>query len=173
MTMNEKRQIKYPNTDYFQFSNLNPKGNITGDCVIRAVAGATGFSWNDTYDALCELGKKLGRTPTDRKTFDTFLTKFKDCIKMKQPKHSNNKKVTCKELIDYYNDLGIRNLKIFASVGAHHVTTILDTSDSEKPKYKVHDIWDSSNEKVGSYYILFEYNNKIKDYILTYRDCNF
>ena len=171
MTMNEKRQIKYPNTDYFQFSNLNPKGNITGDCVIRAAAAvSSGGSWNDTYDALTELGKKTGRTPTDRKTYDKYLTTFGDCIRMKQPKHNNNTKVTCRELIDFYNELGMPNLKIFASVGAHHVTAILDTSFTDKPKYKVHDIWNCSNEKVGSYYIFFDYLNKPRESILEYKD---
>ena len=158
MTMNEKRMAMYPETDYFKFNNLNPKGNITADCSIRALAGVTDKTWDETYDAVCRLGKKLGLMPSDRKIYEKYFKSI-GChyVKVKQPKHANNKKVTCKELIDFYNERGLSNFKIFASVGSHHVVAIINTSDSmHQPKYKVHDVWNSSNEYVGSYYMLFD-----------------
>lgn len=36
--------------------NPNPLGKTTGDCVVRAIAIATGRSWRETYDGLCEMG---------------------------------------------------------------------------------------------------------------------
>lgn len=36
--------------------NLNPRGKHVGDCVVRAIAKATGQSWDDTYTALCLQG---------------------------------------------------------------------------------------------------------------------
>ena len=39
-----KRKIP-ENTKYFTYLNLNPKNRKAGDCVIRAIAYATGLSW--------------------------------------------------------------------------------------------------------------------------------
>ena len=36
--------------------NVNPKNKKTGDCVIRAVAVATGLGWDKTYKGLAEAG---------------------------------------------------------------------------------------------------------------------
>ena len=36
--------------------NPNPLGKQTGDCVVRAIAIATGQSWRDTYRELCKVG---------------------------------------------------------------------------------------------------------------------
>ena len=37
--------------------NPNPLGKQTGDCVVRAIAIATGQSWRDTYRELCKVGE--------------------------------------------------------------------------------------------------------------------
>lgn len=38
--------------------NLNPLGKHVGDCVVRAVAKATGISWDEAYTALTVQGYK-------------------------------------------------------------------------------------------------------------------
>lgn len=167
MTMNEKRMRMFPDTKYFHYKNLNPKGNITGDCVIRAIAAVTGNSWEFIYDELYQYGKKVYTTMTDRKTYRKYLEDNYNCIRLKQPKHSDNTKVTCKELIDYYNKLGFKGLSIFAHVGAGHVVAICNESTNEnQPEYKNIDIWDSSNEYVGVYYVFNNLNNYTEDKLI-------
>ena len=36
--------------------NPNPLGKVTGDCVVRALAIATGQSWRQVYEDLCDIG---------------------------------------------------------------------------------------------------------------------
>ena len=52
------RQEKYPDTETFHYYNCNPKNKIASDCVVRAIATATGISWEDTLQALTDLSKK-------------------------------------------------------------------------------------------------------------------
>ncbi len=150
MTMNEKRQAKYPDNKYFKYFNPNPKGRITTDCVIRAVAGGCNVTWQQAFDMLAEAGRKEGYTVNERKNLDKVL-KEAGWTRMKQPKHDDGTKVTVKDLIDYYSTFG-KPVRIIASVGAHHVVAIFNSEKSGR-EYKVHDIWDSSKEKVGVYYI--------------------
>lgn len=52
---------------------FQPNTHKDGDCVIRACVKATGKTWYQVYDALCEIGRKLQRMPNDRKCVDIFL----------------------------------------------------------------------------------------------------
>ena len=40
----------------FEYLNLNPSQKIVGDCVVRAIALATGDNWDKTYIGLSILG---------------------------------------------------------------------------------------------------------------------
>lgn len=153
MTMNEKRMKQYPDTKYFKYFNANPKGRITTDCVIRAVAKGLGTTWEVAFDKLSAIARKDGYTITSRQCFDKLLKK-EGWVRMKQPKHDDGTKVTCEELIDYYSQFA-GEVRIIASVGAHHINCIVNANEHThgKREYKVHDIWNSSNEKVGVYYI--------------------
>ena len=44
--------------------NPNPHGSSVGDCVVRAVASATGQSWEQAYIALALTGYALGDMPS-------------------------------------------------------------------------------------------------------------
>ena len=46
-------------TATFHFHNENPKGRRTGDCVIRAIARASGDSWDDTLTGLFKVALKM------------------------------------------------------------------------------------------------------------------
>lgn len=152
-TMNEKRMRQYPDTEYFKYFNANPKGRITTDCVIRAISKGLGITWEAAFDKLTAIARKEGYTITERHCFDKLLKK-EGWIRMKQPKHDDGTKVSCKELIDYYSGF-LSDVRIIASVGAHHINCIVDANENTigDREYKVHDIWNSSNEKVGVYYI--------------------
>lgn len=52
---------------------FQPNVHKDGDCVIRAVVKATGRTWYQVYDALCEIGREMQRMPNDRKCVDKYL----------------------------------------------------------------------------------------------------
>lgn len=55
----------------FSYFNPNPEGKQVGDCTVRAIAKATGKSWDETYVGLCLQGLKMGdmmRDADDDKT---------------------------------------------------------------------------------------------------------
>ena len=53
--------------------NPNPLGKQTGDCVIRAIAVATGRSWRETYRELARIGEIQGDLPNSNAVWGMFL----------------------------------------------------------------------------------------------------
>lgn len=53
--------------------NPNPLGKTVGDCVIRAVAIATGQSWRTTYRDLCRMGEYQGDLPNSNAVWGSYL----------------------------------------------------------------------------------------------------
>lgn len=46
------------------YFNPNPAGKAVGDCVIRAIAKATGRSWGEVYMDLAATGYELADMPS-------------------------------------------------------------------------------------------------------------
>lgn len=44
--------------------NPNPLGLQVGDCTVRALSAVTGRSWYETYDRLCDRGRRLANMPS-------------------------------------------------------------------------------------------------------------
>ena len=126
----------------FKKENINPKGWKTGDCVVRAIAGATGLSWQTVYYNLCSIGEKKCRMPNDKKTYEQYL-KDKGWIKQKMPvwydAFGNRNRYTVKELIDEYP-----NCIMIISMASHLTYaengTLVDT-------------WNCGSKSVGNYWI--------------------
>ena len=57
----------------YEFLNLNPDHIYTGDCVIRAVGTVLNQSWDDTYDDICDQGRKMHRMPSDNGVWGAYL----------------------------------------------------------------------------------------------------
>ena len=55
--------------------NPNPRGSSVGDCAVRAVAAATGRSWEQAYIALALTGYALGDMPSANRTWGAYLQK--------------------------------------------------------------------------------------------------
>lgn len=63
-------------SSHFVKSNPHPLGNgKIGDCVIRALSHATGKTWLQVYDELCEIGRRIYCPMVWRDSYDEFLTK--------------------------------------------------------------------------------------------------
>ena len=58
------------------FSNPNPKGAITGDCAVRAVAIANDMSWDLAYDILTDYGFQLKNLPNADSVWGSVLKDF-------------------------------------------------------------------------------------------------
>ena len=54
-------------------SNLNPYNQDTDDCVIRAIAAATGKGWETVYMSLSVLGCDMGRMPDNNTVWGKYL----------------------------------------------------------------------------------------------------
>lgn len=122
----------------YHYHNENPKGRKTDDCVIRAIATATGQTWDDTLRGLTECAIKHKYMINCPSLYDKYLKEL-GWEKQKQPRRSDNKRYRACEFVKKFKGITIANL------GAQHVACI---------KYgQVWDIWDSSNEVVGNYWV--------------------
>lgn len=57
----------------YKFCNPNPAGKSVGDCVIRAIAIATGQGWYETYLQLCMQGLTLADMPSANSVWGAYL----------------------------------------------------------------------------------------------------
>lgn len=152
MTINEKRQQKYPDTDYFTYYNANPKGKITTDCVARALSLGLNKPYNEVVMELAQLQCKTGLDNGDAKLYGKYL-KSLGWEKLKQPKHIDGTKYTgidfCKSLQkNNYKFPGIIDMSkkcLICNIGSHHIVCIKDN--------KIHDIWNCSKGKIGKIWI--------------------
>lgn len=146
-----KREQRYPNTEYFHFHNANPKGRICGDCVVRAIAAATGKSWDEVFDGLSTVAKKQKLMTNDVKCYEKYLESL-GWKKQKQPRKDDNTKYRgwefCRSLQEdpwrWTGMEGPGHPPIVAYIGTHHIVCIKDG--------KVWDHWNSTRGCIGNYY---------------------
>lgn len=153
MTKEEKRKLKYPDTDVFTYTNVNPKKKFTSDCTIRALTSALNLPYEEVARELFECSLKTYEHMSDRANIDFYL-KSKGFVKIKQPKYSDGSKYTgrefCRTLLESHGKRmlqleGYDTSRIFISIGAHHVAAVVDS--------KIVDTWDCSCYKVGTLYV--------------------
>ena len=53
--------------------NANPLHNRTDDCTIRAISKAMGQSWDDTFDDIVHLAKKMAQMPDANIVWGRYL----------------------------------------------------------------------------------------------------
>ncbi len=127
-------------TKVFHYHNENPKNNHTGDCVIRAIACATGKSWDEVLTELIPYCMKYKMLPDTTKCYEKYLADL-GWVKQKQPRKSDNTKYTGKEFCKL-----VKADKVYiCHIGGHHMICIKDK--------KVQDIWDSSDGCIGNFWI--------------------
>ena len=144
------------NTPYFTYYNANPKDKRSSDCVLRAISLATGKSWDEVLDDLVVFSHKYKEMPNDKKCFSKYLESMGFEIQ-KQPRKSDNTKYTGREFCNLLNGLytdsttdTVTSYDIVAKIGGHHLIAILLDNDN---RYKVFDIWDSTDGSIGNYWI--------------------
>lgn len=155
MTHEEKRRMKYPDTEYFHYYNANPKGKITTDCVIRAICTVLNEPYNNVVTEMALLQCNTGLDVSENKCIDKYM-QSKGWIRVKQPKKDNGKKYTGKEFCQtlmhpiYSEELNLTNLdfdinRILVHIGGHHVVAIMSG--------QIWDIWNSQNGTIGQVWV--------------------
>ena len=140
----ERRKNQYKDTTTFHWYNANPKGKITCDCAIRAVAAVLDITWAEAYNQMIEMSMKTGIMVNDPKLITKFI-ESKGFKKMSQPRNEFNKKITVKEFI-LHNKNYLKGKRILINAGAHHSSAIINC--------KVYDTWDCTWTKIGNWWVI-------------------
>ena len=158
MTMNEKRQKKYPDTDYFHYHNSNPKGKVTTDCVVRAVTTVLNQPYEQTLREMAEMTIKTGYMLNENKGIDAYM-KSKGWTKCKQPKKYDGTKYTGREFCrtlthpTYSEELQLTEKsfeihRVLAKIGGHHIVAIMSG--------QIWDTWNSADGSIGIVWVKTE-----------------
>lgn len=142
-----KRKIP-SNTQYFTYYNANPKDKTTGDCVIRAISKAMDKSWDEVFNALCDITKKYKLMPNDRKCYNRYL-KDNGWVECSQPRKWDNTKYTGKEFCNYLDETEA-GTSVIAHIGSHHIVAIVE---DYRNIHKIYDTWNSSSHCIGKYWV--------------------
>lgn len=148
----ERLMRKYPETSTFMWHNENPKGHITGDCTIRALATGLGITWDAALDGLRQIEKRYALC--DIKAIEKYLASM-GWVKHKQPRHSDGTKYTGGQFAKWLSiNHGDGRLGPVICTVANHMFCIKPTyhGDGTNCKYKVLDIWDSTGKCIGNYW---------------------
>lgn len=122
----------------FKNMNVNPKNKKTGDCVIRALVGASGKDYYQVSDELYELSKKTGHTMFSKQTYEKWL-ETNGFVKHKQPRKPDGTKYTVREI----KELVGQNTNAVISM-ANHLSCYVDGH--------IEDTWDCRYKTIGNYY---------------------
>lgn len=136
--------MKIPeDTRTFHYFNANPKNKRGGDCTARAISTALNQSWEDTIREMTEFGIKIGYVFNDKRTIEGYL-KSKGWVKQKQPRRNDNTRYTGSEFCKMRKSKNIKD-DVIAYIGRGHIVCIKDN--------KIQDIWNSSKNCIGNYFI--------------------
>lgn len=119
----------------FTYENVNPKGKVVGDCVIRAIAKTENKPWVEIFDNLTEIARKTYNVTSDTKVYSKYLNEKYEKINVFNKANGSKKRLKVKEICKLKGSYIVRI--------AGHVTAVVDGS--------IYDIWDCSNK--GSYII--------------------
>ena len=116
--------------------NINPKGRKTGDCAIRAVAVATGLSWDEAYQQLASAGFLLKVEMSEVEAIDAVLQANGFLVgKIKVEKGSRRPTVTkfAEQHTDWYAVARVANHLV--ACGRGNYVDIWDSGDRSVYKY--------------------------------------
>lgn len=119
----------------YRQKNINPKGHYVGDCVIRAIAEATGESWEKVYVELAVQGFIMADMPSSNHVWGTYLAS-----KGYEREIIPNTCPDCYSIADFADD---HPEGVFIVATGTHVVAVRDG--------KYIDTWDSGDE-VPVYY---------------------
>lgn len=117
--------------------NVNPSGRKASDCVIRAIMSATGKTWREVYDGLCNIGRELHDLPNTKRVYESYLENL-GWTKQKMPKFADGTRYTVAEFADA-NSAGVYVISV-----AKHMTILKHG--------ELLDTWNCSYKSVGNFW---------------------
>lgn len=118
-----------------RYINHNPSNKKTVDCVVRAIAGASGKSWEEVFDGLVVHARRIHTMPNGKECYEAYLKEI-GYTKHSIPKAKRGeKRMTAKQLAERADAI-IQQANHFVYSKEGHVV----------------DIWNSENRTVYSYY---------------------
>ncbi len=137
-------------TEYFHYYQANPAGKATGDCLIRAIAAATGMTWGETLDGLARFAGESILSNIYR-VFEPYLHRIgfqHHHMPLRADGHWPTGAKFCEMLDQKYQN----GEKIVAFIGRAHMTAVLPVQTSQGSKYKITDEFDCSDWVVSEYW---------------------
>lgn len=120
----------------YVFSNPNPLGLHTGDCVVRALSILLNQTWDRTYTDLCITGYSMGMMPSTNAVHQQYLKQF-GYVMRTLPSNCPNC-ITVKEFSEHFP-----KDSYLLAMGDHVVALISGN---------YYDIFDSGNELITYYF---------------------
>ena len=121
----------------FRYYNLNPNGNRTGDCVIRAIGAAMGKTWEEVLKDLYEYSLKHKLFLGNHELYGIYL-QDNGWTKHQIPYKRNGNMYCLKEWIKKHNKPAL------VIIDGNHLTYVINQ--------KVYDIWDCTEHMVHEYW---------------------
>ena len=150
MTQEERRRVKYPDTEFFRYHNVNPKNKITTDCVYRAISNAMQLPYEQVAREMTEMQINTGWDTGEGRLIDKYI-QSKGWKKHSQPKQydcdtDTMKKFTGKQFVNYLKSFNTSTKvkmfdRVIMNIGSEHLSCVIDG--------KIEDIWNCSNNCVG------------------------
>ena len=123
----------------FEKVNINHKNKKTCDCVVRALAGASGKPYNQIAQELFDIWMKTGYHISDKHCYEKWLEQ-NGFVKMKQPRKWDNTKYLVSEIDELISSEDVVVISV-----ANHLTYVEEDT--------VFDLWDCRRKTIGNYYI--------------------
>lgn len=122
----------------FEQVNVNPKNKKTGDCVVRAITMASGFTYKEVATMLFNEWMKSGYEMTDKHTVNKVLSDL-GFIFHKKPARLSGKTYQVKDMDQLLDPGESAVLQV-----ANHYTCAKDNM--------IYDLWDCRSKSVYGYW---------------------
>lgn len=119
--------------------NINPKGVITNDCVVRAISTASGLDYEEVWRGLLKITEETGYSPNDPHVSKQYLKEL-GFVQQKKPFKPSGKTYRAIEADEFLQKDSRAVLRV-----AHHMVAVKDG--------ELIDSWNSGLKSVYCYWV--------------------
>lgn len=148
-----RKSSRTPPADHsaFHYYQANPAGNLTGDCVVRAIAAVNQITWHQAMD---ELVIWAGRGYATINRIDVYHGLLKGYgFTYYPPLLRGSRKLTGIQFCAEMNRRFHQGERVFAFCGRNHVVAVLPFEEPGGFRYRIVDSWDSSRREIAGYWV--------------------
>lgn len=133
--------------------NMNPQDHAVGDCAVRALCAAMECTWGEAIDLLASASRYTDPVINSITNINNALMKLE--FDRHKPQKRSNRLLTGKEFAELMTHTYFGGERIFAYVGRSHCAAFLPFAGPDgSVRYKAQDTWDSTDRKIGEYWII-------------------